>query len=120
MIASVNGSRQDGALYWMAYALNKVNRRSEALSVIEGLKKGQPKSRWLNDAKALAVEMAQSAGKPIRPEEETDNDIKLMAINSHTFYSHKQSARLHSPRVDLHISYFHTRAAGHCRKVHFV
>lgn len=38
-VAEMNGSRADGALYWMAYALNKAGRRAEAVQAIEGLKK---------------------------------------------------------------------------------
>ena len=79
--AQMNGSRQDGALYWMAYALNKLNRRTEALNVIEGLKKGHPSSRWLNDAKALEIEVRQRAGQRVKPEN-VDDDLKVMAIQS--------------------------------------
>ena len=80
-VAQLNGSRQDGALYWMAYALNKLNRRTEALSVIEGLKKGHPSSRWINDAKALEIEVRQRAGQNVKPEH-VDDDLKVMAIQS--------------------------------------
>ena len=80
-VAQMNGSRQDGALYWMAYALNKLNRRSEALNVIEGLKKGHPNSRWINDAKALEIEVRQRAGQKVRPEN-VDDDVKVIAIQS--------------------------------------
>jgi len=80
-VAQLNGSRQDGALYWMAYAMNKLNRRTEALNVIEGLKKGHPKSRWLNDAKALEIEVRQRSGQKVRPEA-VDDDVKVIAIQS--------------------------------------
>ncbi len=80
-VAEMKGSRQDGALYWMAYSLNKLNRRTEALSVIEGLKKGHPSSRWLNDAKALEIEVRQGAGQRVKPES-VDDDVKVIAIQS--------------------------------------
>lgn len=80
-VVELKGSRQDGALYWMAYALNKLNRRAEALNVIEGLKKSHPSSRWLNDAKALEIEVRQSAGQRVRPES-VDDDVKVIAIQS--------------------------------------
>jgi HEAT repeat protein len=80
--AGTNFPKTDGALYWKAYALAKLGRTSEAQAALDALSRTHPQSRWLNDAKALGVEIAQSAGKPIRPEEETDNDLKLMAINS--------------------------------------
>jgi HEAT repeat protein len=80
--AATSNPKADGALYWKAYALAKLGRTSEAQAALDSLSRTHPQSRWLNDAKALSVEIAQSAGKPIRPEEETDNDLKLMAINS--------------------------------------
>jgi HEAT repeat protein len=80
--AAVGGSRAEGALYWKAYALNKLGRRDEALSTIEDLRKAYPSSRWLNDAKALEVEVRQAAGRPVTPETETDDELKLMALNA--------------------------------------
>jgi HEAT repeat protein len=76
------GSRAEGALYWKAYAFNKLGRRDEALSAVEELAKTYPASRWLNDAKALEVEVRQAAGRPVTPETETDEDLKLMALNA--------------------------------------
>ena len=81
-VANLGKVRADAALYWKAYALAKLGRGSEAQAAIDTLGKSHPQSRWLNDAKALSVEISQAAGKPISPEEETDNDIKLMAINA--------------------------------------
>ncbi|HYO81609.1 MAG TPA: HEAT repeat domain-containing protein [Bryobacteraceae bacterium] len=79
--ASTGKPRADGALYWKAYALGKLGRSAEALSMLDTLNKTFPQSRWLNDAAALKVEISQAAGKPLAPEEEQDNEIKLMAIN---------------------------------------
>lgn len=76
------GDRPDGALYWKAYALGKLGRTSEATAALDELAKSHPQSGWLNDSKALRVELAQAAGKPVSPEDEADDDIKLMAINS--------------------------------------
>jgi HEAT repeats len=80
-VAEMKGSRTDGALYWTAYALNKLNRRSEALKSIETLKKDYPKSRWLNDAKALEVEVRSGAGERVRPEQ-YDDETKVIAIQT--------------------------------------
>lgn len=74
--------RADGALYWKAYAKSKLGQRTEALADIAELQKSFPNSRWINDAKALEVEIRQAAGQPVSPESETDEDLKLMAINS--------------------------------------
>lgn len=74
--------RADGALYWKAYALMKLGRGTEALSALDTLAKNHPQSRWLNDAKAMRVEIGQAAGKPVSPEDASDDEIKVMAINS--------------------------------------
>jgi len=81
-IARRGGQRADAALYWKAYAQNKRGQRDEALTTVEDLRKSFPSSRWLNDAKALEVELRQAAGRPVSPETETDEELKLMAINS--------------------------------------
>lgn len=75
------GSRTEGGLYWKAYTLNKLGRGADALAAIDQLRKGYPNSRWLDDAKALEVEVKQSSGKAVSPEGETDEDIKILALN---------------------------------------
>lgn len=79
--ASGNKAVADGALYWKAYALMKLGRGREATAVLDELGKSYPQSRWLNDAKAMRVEIAQAAGRPVSPEDAGDDDLKLMAIN---------------------------------------
>lgn len=75
-------TRVDGALYWKAYALDRLGERNEALSTLQELQKSYPGSRWLNDAKALEIEVRQHAGQPVKPEDHADEDLKLLAINS--------------------------------------
>jgi len=74
--------RADGALYWKAYALNRAGRRDEALASLATLRQNYPASRWLNDAQALESEVKQGSGQAISPADETNEDLKLMAINS--------------------------------------
>ncbi|HET7434579.1 MAG TPA: tetratricopeptide repeat protein [Thermoanaerobaculia bacterium] len=81
-VVEMKGSRADGALYWTAYALAKLGRRSEALQTVSALKKSYPKSRWLNDANALDLEVRQSRGEHIAPEHVDDDELKVMAIRS--------------------------------------
>ncbi|MGH7247667.1 MAG: tetratricopeptide repeat protein, partial [Pseudomonadota bacterium] len=81
-VIDAKASRADGALYWKAYALNKLGRRPEALAALSEISKTYPKSAWLNDAKALAAEVSQAAGQGVSPENQSDEDLKLMAINS--------------------------------------
>ncbi len=81
-VISRGGARADGALYWKAYALNKLGRRDEALAAIGDLRKNYASSRWLDDARALEIEIKQAAGKPVSPESADDEEMKLMALNS--------------------------------------
>lgn len=71
----------DGALYWKAYAQNKLGQQAAALATLEDLRKSHADSRWLNDAKALEVEVRQSTGQKVSPESVGAEDLKLMAIN---------------------------------------
>src|SRR5215472_7784676 len=76
------GSRADGALYWRAYAQNKLGHRDEALASLTQLQTDYASSHWLDDAKALQVEVRQQSGQPVQPESATDEDLKLLALNS--------------------------------------
>jgi len=81
-VASRGGTRADGALYWKAYALNKLNRRDEALAAIAELRKSHPGSKWLDDAGALEIEVKQASGQNVSPEGQPDEELKLMALNA--------------------------------------
>lgn len=81
-VAEMNGSRADGALYWIAYALAKQGRRNEALQTVAALEKTYPKSRWIDDAKALSLEVRQSRGERVSPDAVDDDELKVMAIRS--------------------------------------
>ncbi|MSV27584.1 MAG: hypothetical protein EXQ52_02405 [Bryobacterales bacterium] len=80
-IVSRGGSRSDGALYWKAYALHKLGRRPEAQAALADLAKSYPASGWLNDSKALSVEISQASGQPVSPESQDDDELKLIALN---------------------------------------
>jgi hypothetical protein len=80
-VASAGGARADGALYWKAYTLGKLGRRDDGLAALAELRKAHPSSRWLDDAKALEAEMRQASGQRATPETESDEDLKLMALN---------------------------------------
>jgi hypothetical protein len=74
------GSRADAAMYWSAYAANKMGDRTAALKRLAELESKFSTSKWMNDAKALQLEINQASGKKISPEEQADEDLKLMAI----------------------------------------
>jgi hypothetical protein len=80
-VAAERGARSDAALYWCAYTQNKLGHRDEALKIIGEIRRQYAQSRWLNDAKALEVELLAAAGRPVEPAQTADEDLKLMALN---------------------------------------
>jgi tetratricopeptide (TPR) repeat protein len=80
-VASHAGARADGGWYWKAYTLSRLGRRDEALAAIAELRKSFATSRWLDESKALEIEVRQASGRPVSPEGESDEDLKLMALN---------------------------------------
>ncbi len=80
-VAEMHGKKVEAALYYMARAQNKLGRRDEALSTLASLEKDYPKSRWMNDAKALEIEIKQKSGQPVPVEGQSDCELKLYALN---------------------------------------
>ncbi|HUK32031.1 MAG TPA: HEAT repeat domain-containing protein [Candidatus Acidoferrum sp.] len=80
-VAEMHGKKADAAVYYKARALYKLGRRDEALSTLTGLERDYPKSRWLNDAKALEIEIKQKSGQQVSPEAQSDCELKLYALN---------------------------------------
>ncbi|HEX2121849.1 MAG TPA: hypothetical protein VHL59_09425 [Thermoanaerobaculia bacterium] len=78
----MKGSRADGSLYWMAYAQSKQGRRQDALKTIDMLKKAYPSSQWIDDAKALEIEVKTRSGQAVSPSSVDDEELKVIAINS--------------------------------------
>jgi hypothetical protein len=81
--AAINSKspRVEGALYWKAYALNRLGRRDDALTALAQLRRDYPKSAWLNDAQGLETELRQGSGQPVAAAQDSD-DLKLLAISS--------------------------------------
>ncbi len=79
-LADMNGPQTDAALYWKAYAQNRMGKRDSALATIADLKKRFPQSRWQKDASALEIEVRQSTNNPAHPENQSDDELKMLAI----------------------------------------
>jgi HEAT repeat protein len=79
-LADMNGPQTDAALYWKAYAENKMGKRDTALATIADLKRRFPQSRWKKDAEALDIEVRQSTGQPSKPADQSDEELKMLAI----------------------------------------
>jgi HEAT repeat protein len=78
-VVNQNGTRADGAMYWIAWARNKQGDGQAALAMLAKIPK---ESRWSAEAGALAVEIRQRAGQPVKPENIPDEELRLMALNS--------------------------------------
>jgi hypothetical protein len=79
-LAQLNGPQTDAALYWKAYAENRLGKRDTALASIAELKRRFPQSRWQKDASALELEVRQSSGQSVHPEAQGDEELKIMAL----------------------------------------
>src|SRR3984893_6611063 len=81
-LAKANGPQTDAALYWQAYADQRLGQRQAALAALADLKNRFPQSRWQKDAGALEIEVRQNSGQPARPEAQGDEELKMLAIQS--------------------------------------
>jgi len=81
-VIELEGRQSDAARYWKAYSLRKLARLPEALGSIEELRRVNPRSPWLDDARALEMEIRHSKGSNASPEKENDDEMKLVAINA--------------------------------------
>jgi len=79
-VIDLKGTRLDGALYWKAYSQNRLGQRAEALSTLADLAKNHPSSPYRKQATALEAEVRREIGQPVRPQDSTDDDVKLMAL----------------------------------------
>src|SRR5262249_7953771 len=80
-LAQMNGPQTDAALYWKAYAENKLGKKDAALADIAQLKNKYAGSRWKKDAEALEIEVRQSSGQPVKPPKEgDDSDLYNLAL----------------------------------------
>ncbi len=81
-VAERGGDSADGATYWKAYALHKQGHAAGALSALAELRSHFPESSWLDDGRALEMEIREAAGTAPRPEDEENEELKLLALNS--------------------------------------
>jgi TolA-binding protein len=79
-LARSGGPQTDAALYWKAYAENRLGKRDAALATLADLKQRFPQSRWHKDAGALEIEVRQRAGQPAHPDAQSDDELKMLAI----------------------------------------
>lgn len=81
-VVQQHGSRAEGALYWKAYAQNKEGKAPDALETCTQLRRAYPKSQWLEECRALEIEIRGQSGRPVPPQSEPNDELKLLALNS--------------------------------------
>ena len=81
-VIALGGRRADAGLYWKAYAESKAGRAADALATLERLRKTAPTSTYLKEADGLEQEIRQASGQRPAPEKESDQDLKLIALNA--------------------------------------
>lgn len=79
-VVTMKGRQADAALYHKAYAQDRLGQRAEALATLQVLSRDYSSSRYLQSAKALEAEIRRNAGQPPRPQDQSDEDLKLMAL----------------------------------------
>jgi tetratricopeptide (TPR) repeat protein len=72
--------RTDAAMYWKAYAAEKLGDQAQALATLADLQRQFANSRWLKDARALELEVRQASGQRVSPDAQPDEDLKLLAL----------------------------------------
>jgi hypothetical protein len=81
-LANAGGSRADSALYWKAYAQNKVGKADEAVKTCQALRTQFAQSTWIDDCGALEIEIHASKGQPVPPKPDQSDELKLLALAS--------------------------------------
>ena len=81
-VAGQRGEHADGALYWKAYAEDKLGQSMPSEATCAELRKGYAKSRWVDDCAALEVEIRAKSGRPVQIEPGASDEVKLLALNA--------------------------------------
>jgi hypothetical protein len=81
-VAALHADHADGALYWKAYAENKLGKSKASQEACAQLRAGFPKSRWIDDCGALEVEIRARSGKRVEIDPNASDDVKLLALNT--------------------------------------
>ncbi|MDT7605453.1 MAG: hypothetical protein QOF61_3450 [Acidobacteriota bacterium] len=72
----------DAAYFWLAYSLAKQGNKPEASKRLAQLFKEYPGSKWLDEAKALLVEMGDPQAVKQGIENKENDEIKIIALQS--------------------------------------
>lgn len=79
-IAAQKGPHAAGALYWKAYALNKMGEAEKSVDTCAALREQFVGSTWIDDCGALEIEIASSKGQVVQPHPGESDELKLLAL----------------------------------------
>ncbi|HKF49320.1 MAG TPA: hypothetical protein VKB38_18315 [Terracidiphilus sp.] len=79
-VAGAKGPHAAGALYWKAYALNKMGEPDRSVNTCAELREQFIGSTWIDDCGALEIEIASSKGKVVQPQPGQSDELKLLAL----------------------------------------
>lgn len=90
-LANEAGDRADGALYWRAYAQNRLGNSEQALDTCTVLLHQYPESTWIDECGALKIEIRAKNGEPVPPSAEQSDELKLLALASLMHHDEKRA-----------------------------
>jgi hypothetical protein len=79
-VAAAKGTKADAALYWKAYALNKLNRRDDSAATCAELRSQFRTSSWIKDCAALGMR-AHNMRVIVKSGDENDGDFDIADIS---------------------------------------
>lgn len=79
---NANGEHAAGALYWKAYAQNKLGQGDKAVETCRSLRTQFAGSSWVDDCGALEIEIRASKGQVVEPEPGQSDELKLLALTT--------------------------------------
>jgi len=88
-IAADKGPESAAALYWKAWSQSKLDRRADALTTLGTLQSAYPKSDWIDDARALELQLRGSrtsvvtmgSGGSADSDLSGDDDLQMYALD---------------------------------------
>lgn len=84
------GRHAEGALYWKAYAEEKMGQPKAALDTCFEMAHNHPASSWNEECGALEVQIRSKNNLPVNPTSAQSDEVKLLALNS---LIHKNESR---------------------------
>ena len=79
-VAAQQGEHAAAALYWKAYAQNKLGQSGKAIETCAALRTQFARSAWVEDCGALEIEIHASKGQPVAPQPGQSDELKLLAL----------------------------------------